>query len=58
MHGFQPIASMSESEKTGDESETAENVEDIWLPLQEVGELSQAGEFRLLINARQMLKQN
>ena len=43
----QPIASMSESEteKTGDESETAEMLR-IWLPLLEVGELSQTGEFR------------
>jgi hypothetical protein len=30
---------MSETGKTGDESETEENVEDICLPLQEVGEL-------------------
>jgi hypothetical protein len=38
---------MSETGKTGDESETEENVEDICLPLQEVGELNQLESFEI-----------
>jgi hypothetical protein len=37
---------MSESEKTGDESRRLRKMLRIWLPLQEVRELSQTGEFR------------